>query len=146
MSETLSQFTAPNLRVEAANGVTYAYRRFGNRNTGALPLVCLVHYRGNLDNWDPILVDTLATQREVILVDNAGVGGSSGAVPSTVAQMARDAIAFVDAADAGGQRRQRCDDPHEEQLPARQAPARRGARIRMRSLPVRFARPRFTMG
>jgi pimeloyl-ACP methyl ester carboxylesterase len=97
MSDTRSQLTAPNLRIEAANGVTYAYRRFGNRSTDALPLVCFIHYRGNLDNWDPMLVDTLATQREVILVDNAGVGGSSGIVPSTVAQMARDAIAFIDA-------------------------------------------------
>ncbi len=97
MLETVSQLTAPNLRIEAANGVTYAYRRFGNRRTGALPLVCLVHYRGNLDNWDPILVDTLATQREVILVDNAGVGGSTGTVSSTVAEMARAALVFVDA-------------------------------------------------
>ena len=61
MSETASQLTAPKLHVEAANGVTYTYRRFGNRSTGALPLVCFIHYRGNLDNWDPILVDTLAT-------------------------------------------------------------------------------------
>jgi pimeloyl-ACP methyl ester carboxylesterase len=97
MSETLSQLTAPNLRVEAANGVTYGYRRFGNRSTGALPLVCFIHYRGNLDNWDPTLVDTLAIQREVILVDNAGVGGSTGTVPGSVDQMARDALAFIDA-------------------------------------------------
>jgi pimeloyl-ACP methyl ester carboxylesterase len=96
MSETISQLTAPTLRIEAANGVTYAHRRFGNRGTGALPLVCLIHYRGNLDNWDPLLVDTIAAQREVILVDNAGVGGSTGTVPSSVTQMARDALAFVD--------------------------------------------------
>jgi pimeloyl-ACP methyl ester carboxylesterase len=99
MLETNSQLTAPNLRIEAANGVTYAYRRFGNRGAGTLPLVCLIHFRGNLDNWDPILVDTIAAQREVILLDNAGVGGSTGTVPSTVAQMARDALAFVDALD-----------------------------------------------
>jgi pimeloyl-ACP methyl ester carboxylesterase len=97
MLATVSQLTAPNLRLEAANGVTYAYRRFGNNSTSALPLVCLIHFRGNLDNWDPILVDTISTQREVILVDNAGVGGSTGTVPSTVAEMARDAIAFLDA-------------------------------------------------
>jgi pimeloyl-ACP methyl ester carboxylesterase len=97
MSETASQLTAPNLHLEAANRVTYAYRRFGNSSTSALPLVCLIHYRGNLDNWDPILVDTLAARREVILVDNAGVGGSTGTAPSTVAEMARDALAFVDA-------------------------------------------------
>lgn len=46
-----SQTTAPNLRIEAANGVTYAYRRFGNTETAALPLVFFVHYRANLDNW-----------------------------------------------------------------------------------------------
>src|SRR5262249_44813521 len=74
-----------------------AYRSFGKSRTGALPLVCLIHYRGNLDSWDPMLVDTLAAQREVILVDNAGVGGSTGMVPSTVAEMARDALAFIDA-------------------------------------------------
>jgi hypothetical protein len=50
MLATISQLTAPNLRLEAANGVTYAYRRFGNSSTGALPLVCLIHYRGDLDN------------------------------------------------------------------------------------------------
>jgi pimeloyl-ACP methyl ester carboxylesterase len=97
MLETIRQLTAPNLHIKAANGVTYAYRRFGNSSTGALPLVCLMHYRGNLDNWDPMLVDGIATQREVILVDNAGVGDSSGSVPSSVTQMARDALAFVDA-------------------------------------------------
>lgn len=62
MSEIVSQLTAPNLRIEAANGVSYAYRRFGNSTGKALPLVCLIHYRGNLDSWDPILVDTIASQ------------------------------------------------------------------------------------
>ena len=56
-----------------------------------------MHFRGNLDNWDPALVDGVATEREVILVDNVGVGGSSGSVPSTIAQMARDLLAFTDA-------------------------------------------------
>jgi hypothetical protein len=40
--------TAPNLFIDAANGVRYAYRRFGN-NSG-IPLVFLQHFRGNLDN------------------------------------------------------------------------------------------------
>jgi pimeloyl-ACP methyl ester carboxylesterase len=55
------------------------------------------HFRGNLDNWDPLLLDTLAQAREVIPVDNAGVGLSTGTVPRTVTQMARDAIACTDA-------------------------------------------------
>jgi pimeloyl-ACP methyl ester carboxylesterase len=92
-----SNLTAPNESIKAANGVTFAYRRFGNTDTAALPLVCFQHYRGNLDNWDPALVDTIAEQREVILFDNAGVGGSSGTVPHTVTPMAYDALAFIDA-------------------------------------------------
>ncbi|MBT1583809.1 alpha/beta fold hydrolase [Curtobacterium flaccumfaciens] len=82
--------------VEASNGVAYAYRRFGTSSDG-VPVVFLQHFRGNLDNWDPALVDGIASEREVILVDNAGVGASTGRVPSTVAEMARDALAFTDA-------------------------------------------------
>ena len=87
--------TAPNLFIDAPNGVRYAYRRFG-KATG-VPLVFLQHFRGTLDNWDPFLTDSIAREREVILLDNVGVGLSSGTTPNTVAQMARDAIVFLDA-------------------------------------------------
>lgn len=93
----LSQLTAENLTVEAANGVTYAYRRFGTSDNRWPPLLFLQHFRGNLDNWDPLLVDGIAAHREVILLDNTGVGLSSGTVPDSVTRMARDAIAFLDA-------------------------------------------------
>src|ERR1700689_4530434 len=94
-----SNLVAPNQFVTAANDVTFAYRRFGNADAGNLPLVCFQHYRGNLDNWDPALVDAIARQREVILFDNAGVGGSTGVVPRTVTPMAYDALAFIEALD-----------------------------------------------
>ncbi len=64
---------------------------------GEVPLVLLQHFRGNLDNWDPALVDALAADRRVVAFDNTGVGASSGATPHTVAEMARDALAFLDA-------------------------------------------------
>ncbi|MEU1932787.1 alpha/beta fold hydrolase [Streptomyces coeruleorubidus] len=92
-----SASTAPNLRVKATNGVTYQYRRFGHPTPGSVPLVFFQHFRGNLDAWDPKLIDTIAAKREVILVDNAGVGGSTGTTASTVQQMALDAIDFIDA-------------------------------------------------
>lgn len=91
-----SQATAENLTVEGANGISYAYRRFGHAETDAPPLLFLQHFRGNVDNWDPLLVDTIAGGREVILLDNTGVGLSSGVVPRTVTEMARDAIYFCD--------------------------------------------------
>ena len=80
--------------VEAANGVTYAYRSLGE-DTAGQPLVLLQHFRGNLDNWDPALLDALAAGRRVIAFDNQGVGASTGTTPSTVAAMAEDAIAFI---------------------------------------------------
>src|SRR3954470_12230641 len=94
---SLTQVTAPNERIRAADGVTYAYRRFGNAERGATPVLFLQHFRGNLDNWDPALVDRIATEREIILFDNAGVAGSTGSTPRTFTAMAHDALAFVDA-------------------------------------------------
>jgi len=84
----------PNEVVRAANGVDYAYRDTGAGQDG-VPLVLLQHFRGNLDNWDPALIDTLAQARRVITFDNAGVGGSTGITPDTIEQMARDALAFL---------------------------------------------------
>jgi pimeloyl-ACP methyl ester carboxylesterase len=57
----------------------------------------LQHFRGNLDNWDCLLVDGIAGEREVILLDNSGVGLSTGTLSTTVIEMASDAIAFLDA-------------------------------------------------
>jgi pimeloyl-ACP methyl ester carboxylesterase len=83
-----------NQLVRAANGVEYAYRDTGG-GEGMVPLVLLQHFRGNLDNWDPALIDALGPARRVVTFDNAGVGGSSGTTPDTIEQMARDAIAFL---------------------------------------------------
>jgi pimeloyl-ACP methyl ester carboxylesterase len=81
-------------RIAAANGIEYAYRDVGE---GDVPLVLLQHFRGNLDNWDPALVDALASSRRVVTFDNTGVGATTGTTPNTIEQMARDAIAFVEA-------------------------------------------------
>jgi pimeloyl-ACP methyl ester carboxylesterase len=78
-----------------AEGTRFAYRRFGE--PGSTPLVLLQHFMGNLDNYDPAITDALATGREVILTDNAGVGLSTGAAPETVGGMARDAASLIDA-------------------------------------------------
>jgi pimeloyl-ACP methyl ester carboxylesterase len=90
---------APNQTLSAANGVDYAYRTTGSAE--ASPLVLLQHFRGNLDNWDPALVDALARRRRVITFDNRGVAASSGTTPSTIVQMALDAIDFIDALEVG---------------------------------------------
>ena len=83
-----------NEMVSAANGIDYAYRDTGG-SEATVPLVLLQHFRGNLDSWDPALIDALAQARRVVTFDNAGVGGSTGTTPDTIEQMARDAIAFI---------------------------------------------------
>ena len=102
MPTTTSPYSGlPNKLVRAANGVDYAYRDTGPAASGGVPLVLFQHFRGNLDNWDPALIDALATDRRVITFDNAGVGGSTGTTPDSVEQMARDAIAFIAAMQLG---------------------------------------------
>jgi pimeloyl-ACP methyl ester carboxylesterase len=93
----MTQFThdtAPTKYAEAG-GIRFAYRRFGL--PGRPPLVFFQHFMGNLDDHDPALSDAFASDREIILFDNAGVASSSGAVPDTIEAMARDAITFIDA-------------------------------------------------
>jgi pimeloyl-ACP methyl ester carboxylesterase len=90
----LSYATAPSRVMHAGNGIDYAYRELG---TGTRPLVLLQHFRGNLENWDPPLVDALARERRVVAFDNVGVGATTGTTPNTMEQMAHDALFFIDA-------------------------------------------------
>jgi pimeloyl-ACP methyl ester carboxylesterase len=85
---------APTQQVTAANAIEYAYRELGD---GDVPVVLLQHFRGNLDNWDPALIDALAADRRVVTFDNVGVGATTGTTPNTIAAMAHDAIAFIEA-------------------------------------------------
>ena len=88
----------PHQHVVAANGVDYRFRDTGSdMDSDRAPLVLLQHFRGNLDNWDPALVDALASARRVVTFDNTGVGGTSGTTPHTIQRMAHDAIAFLEA-------------------------------------------------
>lgn len=91
MSTSLT--TAPTQLLKTSKE-TYAYRRFGQK--GGTPLLFLQHFIGNLDNWDPQVTDPLAAAHDVIVFDNAGVGASSGSVPTTMAGMAEHAFAFLD--------------------------------------------------
>ena len=82
-------------RTTHAGGVTYAYRELGPK--GGIPVVFFVHLAGNLDNWDPRIIDPIATEHHVITFDNRGVGASTGVVPDTIEAMADDAATFIEA-------------------------------------------------
>jgi pimeloyl-ACP methyl ester carboxylesterase len=91
--ETSASYTdASTQRVAADDAIEYAFRDLGESD---VPLVLLQHFRGNLDNWDPALVDALAAKGRVVAFDNAGVAATTGTTPNTIEAMAHDAIAFV---------------------------------------------------
>lgn len=92
MASDASTITAPTQFIETGLE-TYAYRRFGGG--AAPPLLCLQHFTGTLDNWDPAVADRLARGREVILFESAGLGRSTGEVPNTIGDMAGHVLAFA---------------------------------------------------
>ena len=74
-------------------GARFAYRQLG-ADTG-VPVIFLVYLAGNLDNWDPRVVDGIAARHLVITFDNRGVGASTGKTPDTIQAMAKDAVTFI---------------------------------------------------
>jgi pimeloyl-ACP methyl ester carboxylesterase len=86
--------TAPTQTINAG-GVEFAYRQLGP-STG-VPVVFLTHLAAVLDNWDPRVVDGIAAEHRVITFDNRGVGASSGVTPTSIEEMASDAVSFIGA-------------------------------------------------
>ncbi|WP_406281131.1 alpha/beta hydrolase [Nocardia sp. NBC_00881] len=80
-------------RTVSDGGVNFAYRELGPK-TG-VPVVFLTHLAAVLDNWDPRVVDGIASKHRVITFDNRGVGASTGSTPNTIQAMAKDAITFI---------------------------------------------------
>lgn len=83
---------APNLSVNVG-GTDFIYRDVGPR--GGVPLVMLNHWGAVLDNFDPRVIDGLATKRHVITASYRGMGATGGKAPVTIDEMARDTIALI---------------------------------------------------
>ena len=95
---TVSYKDTPTMTVDV-DGVPFAYRQVGT--DGGVPLVFLHHLTAGLDDWDPAVIDGIASERHVIAFDNRGVGRSGGTTPDNVEAMADDAVAFLEALGLG---------------------------------------------
>ena len=84
--------TTPTLYIEVS-GIRYAYRRIGHE--GGIPIVYLNHLAANLDNCDPLIMDSLAQHFTVISFDYRGIGGSGGSTADNIEEVARDTAAFI---------------------------------------------------
>lgn len=89
-----TQQTAKTLYT-SVNNIKFAYRRLGP--SPGLPLVMLQHFRGTMDHWDPAIINRLAAQRPVILIDNSGVGKSGDEVATTYRGWGDNVIAVLSA-------------------------------------------------
>lgn len=87
--------TVPTQTINA-DDISFAYREMGQHN-GGTPVVFLVHLAAVLDNWDPRIMDGLATKHHLIAFDNRGIGASTGSPSNSIEQMADDAITFIKA-------------------------------------------------
>ena len=92
---TSSARGAASTQYAVGGGSASPTARFGS--PGRPPLAFFQHFMGTMDDHDPALSDAFASDREVILFDDAGVASSSGIVPDAIEAMARDAISFIDA-------------------------------------------------
>jgi len=85
---------APTLSIEV-DGAPIAYRLLGPR--AGVPVLLLNRFRGTMDDWDPVLIDRIATQRPVILFDQPGFARSGGTPPDSLPAFARSAARLLDA-------------------------------------------------
>ena len=93
-------YTAPVRHVQAKNGTKFAYRVIRPPTSSTTtPLLMHIFHRGCMDFWDPALITPLTRRRTVILFDQAGVGASSGSVPTTFRGWADDVKSFCNCLD-----------------------------------------------
>jgi pimeloyl-ACP methyl ester carboxylesterase len=92
---TAGAYARTPTRTLTAGDVRFAYRKLGPQD--GVPVVFLHHLGANLDDWDPRVIDGIAARHTVVTFDNRGVGGSGGSTADSVAEMARDAAAFIHA-------------------------------------------------
>lgn len=88
---------APSQMVETG-GRRLAYRTFGS---GKALLLC-VRFRGTMDSWDPLFLDSLVEQGfQVTVFDYSGLGQSTGEPSYNPASLARDIIDLIGALKLG---------------------------------------------
>src|SRR5436190_8842559 len=94
----IATMTFQNVKTQTINvdGTNYYYRKLGENNAG-VPVIFLNHLAATMDNCDPRIMDGIASKHQIICFDNRGVGATGGKTPTTVAEMAKDARAFIHA-------------------------------------------------
>jgi len=97
MAEISASLTSRTRFVDVP-GRRLAYRTIGSGQ----PIVLCVRFRGTMDAWDPLFLDSLALEGfQVTVFDYSGLGLSTGTPTYDPAALARDATDLIAALDLG---------------------------------------------
>ncbi|MHC0443297.1 alpha/beta fold hydrolase [Flavobacterium sp. 3-210] len=69
-----------------------AFRQFGKGD----PILFYNRFRGILDTWDPMFLDTLAEKHSIILFDYPGIGESEGELSSDISEVAAVGVKLME--------------------------------------------------
>ena len=88
------KISALNSTTEFADvpGRKIAYRSIGQGS----PIILVNRFRGTLDTWDPLFLDQLAENYQVITFDYSGIGYSTGTLPTDLKEVAQDVKDLAD--------------------------------------------------
>lgn len=89
----MSTYQTVPTQYTTVDGIKVAYRRLGKGD--GVPLVYINHLRGSMDTIDPLFVNSIAKNREIIVYDSFGIGHSEGTVPNSIEEMADIAVKFL---------------------------------------------------
>lgn len=79
-----SFFSNAETKFSTIDGVKIAYRNFGS----GFPVLVYNRFRGILDTWDPLFLDSLATNNTVVIFDYPGIGDSESELSSDILEVA----------------------------------------------------------
>ena len=71
-----SSFSNSETQFIRINDVQIAYRHFGEE----FPILFYNRFRGILDTWDPLFLDSLASEHTIVLFDYPGIGDSEASI------------------------------------------------------------------
>jgi len=86
VTENSPNGSTSKIQFAESKGRTLAYRSIGHGS----PIILANRFRGNLDVWDPLFLESLAKKHTVITFDYSGMGSSTGSAGRTILDFATD--------------------------------------------------------
>lgn len=87
-----SNFSNSQTQFSTINSLKVAFRHFGQGE----PILFYNRFRGILDTWDPLFLDTLSQKNSIVLFDYPGIGESEGELSSDISEVAAVGVKLME--------------------------------------------------